>query len=77
MYVANELGLLLWFPSCGTLYLSSDCIFLQCINASCVRLFEDASVGYPFLYVGTEDSYECVLLELFERFNYHIRGQRE
>ena len=77
MYVANELGLLIWFFSCGTLYLPSDCTFLQCINASCVRLFEDASVGYPLLYVDTEYSYECVLLELFERFNKHIRVQRE
>ena len=38
----------------------------------CVRLFEDAIVGYPFLCVGTEDGSECVLLELFERFDNHI-----
>ena len=40
-----------------------------CLNASCVCLFEDASVGYPILPVDTEDSSEYALLELFEHFN--------
>ena len=40
-----------------------------CLNASCVCLFEDASVGYPILPVDTENSSEYALLELFEHFN--------
>ena len=41
----------------------------MCLNASCVCLFEDASVGYPILPVDTEDRSEYALLELFELFH--------
>ena len=40
-----------------------------CLNASCVYLFDDVSVGYPILPVDTENSSEYALLELFELFN--------
>ena len=50
----------------GPAKLCPDNVYL---NASCVCLLEDASVGYPILPVDTEDSSEYALLELFEHFN--------
>ena len=44
------------------------------LNVSCVRLFDDPSVGYPILPVDTEDSSEYALLELFEHFNMAMVG---
>ena len=41
----------------------------MCLNANCVCLLEDASVGYPILPVDTEDTSEYALLELFEHFH--------
>ena len=46
-----------------------SCDLTMCLNASCVCLFEDASVGYPILPVDTEDRSEYALLELFEHFH--------